>query len=82
MMDDEDESEDDGQDIREDLSMREDLMAQSSPSRHETPPSENQFYAVELRPNGIIASFIEQNEQKKYESCEGLYSEAKPKKPR
>lgn len=57
-------------------------MAQTSPSRHETPPSENQFHEVELRPTGMIASFKEQIEQKKYESCEGLYSEAKPKKPR
>ncbi len=82
MMDDEEESEGDGHDIREDLSMREDLMDQTSPSRHDTPPSENQCYEVELQSTGIIASFSEKIEQKKYESCEGLYSEAKPKKPR
>jgi hypothetical protein len=56
MMDDEEESEGDGQDIREDVSVHEDLIGQTSPSRHETPPSENNFLEVELRPTGNTVS--------------------------
>jgi hypothetical protein len=63
--------------------MREDVGALSSPSRHETPPSEGYFQMGQTKKNTVIASFVEQQiERNKYESCDGLQSEAKPKKPR
>ena len=70
---DEEEEEEEGESYKEDLSLREDLGINA---RHgeESPAREDQNrVAVQTK----VSSFV-----KEYESCEGMQSEAKPKKPR